>query len=217
MPWLLSGPVRARRRAVEDGQRPGCVPPPRRHGPSCIPDSVGADWIKYDENQLRLGARWLFQNLVTGAVRSDPTNAHTLPNLDAPRLAEHVCAPLRAPPADSQSTLVLDGRFAVLSTDSGIFLEHCATHMHRLLTDAAPWVTIAPGEIVWVPRPTRPLDGIFLPSRRQFAVSRPAGATVDDVAISDRHLYLIGEIGRGETINTVGVIWSAPLAALRGH
>jgi hypothetical protein len=185
-------------------------------GPSCSPAAVGADWIRYDENRRRLGDRWLFQNIVTGAVRNDPTNAGIQPDLDSPLLIDPVCAPLRAPSTASEHTLEFEGRFAVLSTDGGIFLEHCATHLHELLTDAAPWVTAAPREVMWVVRPQGPLDGIFLPSRRRFTVSRPARASVDDIVISARHLYVIGEAGPGDTADTVGVVWSAPLAALGG-
>lgn len=185
-------------------------------GPSCSPAAVGTDWIRYDENRRRLGDRSLFQNIVTGAVRNDPTNAHIQPDLDSPLLIDPVCAPLRAPSASSQNTLEFEGRFAVLSTDGGIFLEHCATHLRQLLTDAAPWVTAAPHEVMWVLRPQSRLDGIFLPSRRRFTVSRPARASVDGILISARHLYVIGEAGRGETADTTGVVWSAPLPALGG-
>jgi hypothetical protein len=66
-------------------------------------------------------------------------------DLDAPFLTTPVCAPLRVPSATSESTLQLDGRFAVLRAAGGVFLEHCATHLHQLLTDAPPWVTAAPG------------------------------------------------------------------------
>jgi hypothetical protein len=187
------------------------------HGPSCEPDDVGTDWIKYDEARGNLGERWLFQNIVTGVVRHDPTNAHTLPDLDSPRLAGRVCAPLRVPPAASQNTLALDGRFAVRTDSPGIFLEHCATHLHQLLTNAALDAKVAPAEVIWVGRPTRPVNGIFLPSRRRFRVSRPPGASsLVDVLIGARHLYVIGDIGRGATLNTTGVVWSAPLAALQG-
>jgi hypothetical protein len=180
-------------------------------GPSCSPDAVGTDWIKYDENRRRLGDRWLFQNIVTGAVRNDPTNAHTQPDLDSPLLIDPVCAPLRAPSASSQNTLEFEGRFAVLSTNHGIFLEHCSTHLHQLLTDAAPWVTAAPAEVIWVNAPSRPLDGIFLPSRRRFTISRPPGALLDDVEISARHIYVLGS-----TRHTDLDVWSAPLPAPSG-
>ncbi len=182
-----------------------------RTGPTCEPAAVGTDWIKYDESSVRLGDRWLFQNVVTGAVRTDPTNAHTLPDLDSPRLAEHVCPPLRVPSARSGAALALDGRFGVLTTSRGLFLEHCATHMRQLLTDAAPWATAAPGEIMWISRPTGPLHGIFLPSRRAFTVTHPPGADAADMAISARHIYLIGQTRRGTPR-----LWAAPLSALRG-
>ena len=180
-------------------------------GPSCSPAAVGTDWIKYDENRRRLGDRWLFQNIVTGAVRNDPTNAQTQPDLDSPLLINPVCPPLRAPSASSQNTLDFEGRFAVLRTDHGIFLEHCATHLHELLTDAAPWVTAGPAEVMWVSAPSRPLDGIFLPSRRRFTMSRPSGALLDDVEISARHIYVLGS-----TRHTDLDVWSAPLPAPSG-
>jgi hypothetical protein len=185
------------------------------HGPSCSPDAVGTDWIKYDEarGKASLGERWLFQDIGTGAVRNDPTNPHTLSDLDSPVLASHVCAPLRVPPASSENTLALDGRFAILTDSSGIFLEHCATHLHQLLTRAIG-VTAAPAEIMWVGAPKGPVDGIFLPSRRRFSVPRPRGSSLVDVMIGARHLYVIGDIGRADSLSTTGVVWSAPLPRL---
>lgn len=180
-------------------------------GPSCQPSGVGTDWIRYDEDRRRLGDRSLFQNIVTGAVRNDPTNAHTLPDLDSPLLTKSVCAPLRVPGATSENTLALDGRFAVLSNPAGNFLEHCATHLHQLLTDSAPWVTVGQAEIMWVSRPEGPLDGMFLPSRRRFTLSRPLGADVADLVISDRHLYVLGE-----TRHTTSDVWSVPVSVFRG-
>lgn len=182
-------------------------------GPTCTPAAVGTNWIKYDENSVHLGDRWLFQNIVTGAVRSDPTNAHTLPDLDSPLLTEAVCPPLRVPSDKTQNTLELDGRYAVLSNRSGIFLEHCATHLRRLLTDHALGVTVGPDEIMWMPRPNRPLEGVFLPSRRRFSVAVPRGAEIEFLVIGARHLYVLGQAGRGNTLAGVGVVWSAPLPA----
>lgn len=179
-------------------------------GTTCTPAAVGTNWIKYDEASVNLGDRWLFQNVVTGAVRNDPTNAHTLPDLDSPLLTKPVCAPLRVPSARSQSTLQFEGRFAILTTNTGIFLEHCATHLHRLLTDSAPWATAARAEVVWISRPTRPFDGIFLPGRRRFTVSPPSGANMFDVVIGARHIYVVGDTRRGASD-----VWGAPLSALR--
>ncbi len=191
------------------------IPAQCRHrlgtGPSCLAAAVGSDWIKYNQERGNLGDRWLFENVVTGAVRNDPTNAHTLPDLDSPLLIAPVCAPLRVPSAKSQGTLEFEGRFAVLSTTAGIFLEHCATHLHLLLTNGAPWATAAPAEVVWIPRPTRPFDGIFLRSRRRFTVSSPPGADMADTAISARHIYVVGS-----TRHAAGNVWAAPLSALRG-
>jgi hypothetical protein len=200
--------------SLADGQwKTVSMPAVCRHtvstGPSCQPAGVGTDWIRYDEDRRRLGDRSLFQNIVTGAVRNDPTNAHTLPDLDAPLLTKSVCAPLRVPGATSENTLVLDGRFAVLSNTAGNFLEHCATHLDQLLTDAL-WVTVAPGEVMWVSQPNS-LEGMFLPSRRRFTVSRPPRALMDDVEISARHIYVFGS-----TRHSNSVVWSAPVSVLRG-
>ena len=183
-------------------------------GPSCLPADVGTNWIKYDEASVKLGDRWLFQNIVTGAVRNDPTNAHTLPDLDSPLLTEAICAPLRVPSDKTQDTLQLDGRFAVLRVRAGIFLEHCGAHLHRPIADDAPWVTVGPQEIMWSPRPTHSMQGIFLPSRRRFSVAIPGGASIQFLAIAARHLYVIGLAGAGTTAGSVGVVWSAPLPAL---
>ena len=200
--------------SLADGQwktvsMPGVCRHAAARGPSCQPSGVGTDWIRYDEDRRRLGDTSLFQNIVTGAVRADPTNAHTLPDLDSPLLTKSVCGPLRVPRATSGNTIVLDGRFAVLSNTAGNFLEHCATHLRELLTDAL-WVTVAPGEVMWVSQP-RSLEGILLPSRRRFTVLRPPRALMDDVEISARHIYVFGITRRSNS-----VVWSAPVSALRG-
>jgi hypothetical protein len=76
----------------------------------CIPLAVGSDWIEFDKQSYRRGDRFIFQNINTGVVERDPTNATTLPDLDSPVLAQRVCTPLRVP---RHGRLSFDGRFPV--------------------------------------------------------------------------------------------------------
>jgi hypothetical protein len=176
-------------------------------GGSCLPLAVGTNWISYDEANYHLGDRFIFQNIATGAVRRDPGNARTLADLDSPVLARRICDPLRVP---SYGTLAFDGRYAVATDPQGIFLEHCGTRLHLLLS-YGPWVAMAPGAIVWLPAPNRALRGIFLPSLRRFSVAPPRGAAdMVNVDLSDRHIYIIGT-----TRNNTNDVWSAAAPVLQ--
>jgi hypothetical protein len=43
----------------------------------CSLDAVGSDWVEYDNGNDHLGDRFVFEQIATGAVRSDPTHAST--------------------------------------------------------------------------------------------------------------------------------------------
>ncbi len=64
---------------------------------NCTPIAIGTDWIQYDADTVQQGDKMVFQAIATGAVRRDPTNATTVPDLNRPNLARHLCAPLRVP------------------------------------------------------------------------------------------------------------------------
>lgn len=176
----------------------------------CIPIAVGANWIEYDKQSARLGDRFIFQNIATGAVRGDPTNAKTLADLDSPSLAQRVCAPLRVP---RHGQLTFDGRFAVAQGPTGTFIEKCG----RRLRIPVPTedVATAPGSIVWLPSATGAPSGVFLPSLRRFTVARPPGHSfIVDVELGVRHLYVTVATGGGGAD-----VWSAhaPRASKRSR
>ncbi|HJS95100.1 MAG TPA: hypothetical protein VJ741_12620 [Solirubrobacteraceae bacterium] len=168
----------------------------------CVPLAVGTDWIEYDkERSARLGDRFIFQKLDTGALRGNPTGPRTLPDLDSPVLAQPVCAPLRVP---RHGTLTFDGRYAVAAGATGTFIERCGSRLHL----PVPFLTVAtgPGAIVWLPSPTSAVSGVFLPSLRRFKIAPPPGdAYAVDVEVSLRHIY-ITMAPRASGID----VWSAP-------
>jgi hypothetical protein len=170
----------------------------------CIPIAVGTDWIEYDKQSIRLGDRFIFQNITTGAVRGDPSNARTLADLDSPSLAQRVCAPLRVP---RHGQLTFDGRFAVAQGATGTFIEKCGTHLR--IPVPTEDVAAAPGSIVWLPSATGNPGGIFLPSLKRFTIARPPGHSfIVDVEVSVRHVYVTVATGNGGAD-----VWSAPAPA----
>lgn len=167
----------------------------------CIPIAVGTDWIEYDKQSIRLGDSFIFQNLATGAVRRDPTNTTTLPDLDSPVLAQRVCPPLRVPP---HGTLTFDGRFALAEGAAGTFIEKCGSHLHVAVSSDT--VAAAPDSIVWSVSPTSAPSGVFLPSLRRFTIAPPPGHSfIVDVELGIRHIYITVATGGGGAD-----VWSAP-------
>jgi hypothetical protein len=167
----------------------------------CVPIDVGTDWIEYDKQSDRLGDRFIFQNIASGAVRRDPRNQRTVANLDSAALARHVCAPLRVP---RHGTLTFDGHFAVADGPLGTFLECCGTPLHRRLPSND--IALAPGALIAIGKPTDALSGIFLPSLRRFSIVPPPGRPdMIGVDLSLRHIY-VDALARSGTYN----VWSAP-------
>lgn len=168
----------------------------------CVPIDVGTDWIEYDKQSYRSGDRFIFQNIATGAVRRDPTSATTLADLDSPMLARRVCPPLRVP---RHGTLTFDGRFAVAEGATGTFIEECGTRLRLPVSSDA--VALAPGLLVWLTTPTRPISGVFLPSLRSFSIVPPPGRPdMIEVDLSLRHIY-VDALARSGVHNA----WSAPM------
>lgn len=200
--WLLAdcGPGRVELYSPgSDEWRAVTVPAACRR--ACVPLAVGTDWIEYDKHSHRLGDGFIFQNIATGAVLPDPTNATTLADLDSPVLAQRVCAPLRVPP---HGGLTFDGRFAVAEGETGTFIEKCGTHLHVPVPSAD--VTTAPGALVWSVSPTSAPSGVFLPSLRRFTIAPPPGHSfIVDVELSVRHIYVTVAAGGGGAD-----VWSAP-------
>jgi hypothetical protein len=189
---------------ASDEWRPVTVTAACRRG--CVPLAVGTDWIEYDKQSRRLGDRFIFQNIATGAVRRDPTGATTLPDLDSPALAQRVCRPLRVP---RHGALIFDGRYAVAEGSTGTFIEKCGTHLRVPVPSED--VATAPGSIVWLTSATGPASGVFLPSLRRFTVAPPpVHSYLVDVELSVRHIYVTVATGGGGAD-----VWSAPAPSAR--
>lgn len=180
-------------------------------GSACVPLAIGTDWIELDEESDRFGDVSVFQNIETGRVRRDPTNAKTFPSLDSPSLARRLCRPLRVPSHTSVS-FAFQGPFILVTDEAGPVLERCGTRLHRVLPGALQ-AGLAPGAVMWLssPRPG-PIDGIFLPTSKRFRVMPPPGATdLSFIQLSSRHIYL-----SGTTRSDLSVTWSASLPTVSG-
>jgi hypothetical protein len=169
--------------------------------------------VEYDESSARLGDRFVFQNIASRGLRRDPANAVTLADLSAPALAHRLCRPLRTSRGDSM--IGLPGRFALAISEGGSVLERCGTRLHRPLafnngSVIDTWGSSDAHALVWNANQGHALDGLFLPSLRQFTLSasprqfRPGS----DEFASDRHIYL--EIPPVSPTSPLRVFW-APL------
>ena len=193
------------------GDLPGCVTqlyplaggPPRPITRLGSVVAIGSDWIEYDDNcdEVHSCPTYLFQNLQTGAVKSDPTHPHTIADLNSAVLAHRVCPPLQVPNSHQVPTgrLVPDGRFAIATGPSGVFLERCGTRLHRAIDpNRGPFGATAKA-VIWQTT-GRKLAGLFLPSLRPFTIKAPELADFE-LALTPQTLYLLDPQGQ---------VWSAP-------
>lgn len=178
----------------------GCQQLNRSQTSRCLIDAVGDDWIEYDLSTTRSGDRFVFQNIATGAVQRDPTNATTVADPNSPVLAQRLCSPLRVP---RYGQLSFDGRFAIADEPDGtMFLERCGTRRRVPLSGGIDipiygWERLNTPAIVWPTRPGLALGGIFLSSLHEFRVIETPPRHVSRFAIldghlsfSDRHVYV---------------------------
>jgi hypothetical protein len=174
---------------------------------SCDVVAIGTHWIEIKESCYHCANTYVFQNIQTGEVRSDPTHPTTTADVNSPRLAHRVCSPLAVPRADDGGgdsnlsgwgSLRFYGSFAVaFGTDEfgnpSVYLERCGSRLHLpiesglcyLLTCVAP---VANSHAVIWQSPGTPrtligqsaetqLNGYFLPSMRRFVITLPAPLT----------------------------------------
>jgi hypothetical protein len=193
------------------GDLPGCVTqlypqaggPPRPIARLGGVLAIGSDWIEYDNNcdDVHFCPTYLFQNLQTGVVKSDPTRAHTIADLNSPTLARRVCPPVQVPNTSNVPTsrLVLDGRFAIATGVHGVFLEHCGTRLHRAIDPNPGPLGASPKAVIWQTT-GRKLAGLFLPSLRPFIIKAPEFGDFK-LALTPQTLYLLDPEGQ---------VWSAP-------
>ena len=202
--------------SLADGTRQTVTPNPNL--PQCVspvspcpePDAVGADWIRWDATCYHCADTYLFQNVQTGEVRDDPTNATTFADLNSPALAHKACPGVRLMRlfegySSPWGSLTSYGQFAlVIGTVNQLygaaFLERCGTRMRRLLVSGttiggSPPLASNARAIVWRTAPSR-LDGLFLPSLQTFTIPLPsamvpAQGDITDVALTSGALYVV--------------------------
>jgi hypothetical protein len=191
---------------------PYCSSPPYDSEVSCSADAVGADWIEWVASSYHhLPTSIYFQNIQTGELRSDPTNATTFADLNSPALAHRTCPGVRLlRESEGYSTpwgpLIPYGQFA-LAIGNGAFLERCGTRMHRLLAAANTTPPVPPlasnaHAIVWQEAPNR-LNGLFLPSLQTFTIPLPS-AIVTTTGLSNIWLTSVALYVR---VWVSGMIW----------
>jgi hypothetical protein len=233
-PWLLmscpqtsdpNGPYDLELYSLADGTRQTVTPSPRLPPPcgstsdvetECAwPAAVGANWIRWDASCYHCGTTFYFQNIQTGEVRGDPTDATTYADLNSPTLAEKTCPGVKVLResvgySTGWGSLNSYGQFALATGTDGqgnpaAFLEQCGTGMRRLLASwplgtSIPLLTSNAGAIVWQPAPNRlnepynRLDGLFLPSLQTFTIPLPSaivtGTGLEPIALTSEELYL---------------------------
>jgi hypothetical protein len=163
---------------------------------------MGSDWIEYDQSSVRLGDVLVFQNITTGRAHANPANVTTVADLNSPDLAEHLCAPVRAP---AKGMITPDGRFAIARGPTGTFLERCGARLH-LAVNNGQFLASSPHALFWPAGPHGPIDGILLPSLRRFTIPGPPGDLIF-LSISSRHLY----VETAAPPAALTRVWSAPL------
>lgn len=138
----------ARRRWRQVTVDSACVHFDAGSGSACVPLAVGTDWIEFDEQSDRFGDVSVFQNIQTGRVRRDPTNARTFPSLDLLRLARRLCRPLRVP-SHTFVSFAFEAPFVFVTDEAGSVLERCGTRLHRVLPGGSQ-AGLGPGAVMWL-------------------------------------------------------------------
>jgi hypothetical protein len=203
-PWVLMrcpesagqyGPYDVELYSLADGTRhvvtlspgmPYCSSPPLDSEVDCSAVAVGADWIEWvGSSYHHLPTQVVyFQNVETGELRKDPTDATTFADLNSPALAHRTCRGVRLM-RDLDSgygmrwgSLTAYGRFALVTGTNGVaVLERCGTHMRRQLPPGSDGYSSAlastDSAIMWQADPSE-LSGLFLPSLQRFVIALPS-------------------------------------------
>jgi hypothetical protein len=200
-----------RRTVTPSPGMPYCSSPPFDPEVDCSPDAVGAYWIEWVASSYHhLPTSVYFQNIQTGEVRGDPTNATTFADLNSRALAHTTCPGVQLMPnpvlfyGTGWGSITLDGQFALVTgPDNSAFLERCGTRMRRRLADGTTVLSTGlasnTGAIVWQAVTSR-LNGLFLPSLQTFTIPLPSAiGLVGTLGLTPGRLY----VSRFEN----GVVW----------
>jgi hypothetical protein len=189
-----------RRTVTPSPGMPYCSSPPYDPEVDCSADAVGAYWIEWVVSSYHhLPTSVYFQNIQTGELRGDPTNATTFADLNSPALAHQTCPGVQLMRnldgnGMDWGPLTLHGQFALVTgPDNSAFLERCGTRMRRRLANGATVVSYGlasnTGAIVWQAVTSR-LNGLFLPSLQTFAIPLPSAiGLVGTLGLTSNGLY----------------------------
>ena len=179
-------------------------------GTSVTPIAAGSRWLELSVTQCVNGTPVCqkyssgaeFQSIRNGEIRSDPTNATTIADLNSVGLARRVCAPLQVP--DGRSLAAYSGFFLVSTTygrntNPGLYLEHCGSKHRQLLFSAPGLIWNATNRaIIWQPWTVNllteaQLNGVFEPSGQHFVIPLPRQfhENVAQIALTERMLYVL--------------------------
>lgn len=192
------------------------------HRCTLSPAAIGTHWVEWSVSiacEHCAPFAW-FQDLSTGALDKFPAwtgGGTVIPDLDSPSLAAALCRPLRVPPPEFPSfetvpnSLTFYGRFGVVGATAvpnaspPHYLERCGSRRRHGIPSSP--VVGSPRFLVWPTASTHGrLEGVFLPSLRQFVSPSPRGmGSPVQMALASRHLYLLDAAGR---------LWSASVTAL---
>lgn len=198
----------------------------------CPPEieQLGSRWVALDigKEDYHTLDRFVFQNLQTGQVASDPARPDTTVNLNRTGLTQGVCRPLAVPtfhgPYDNQpGSLTPIGNGFEIATAPNAYLERCGTHLHRFLTSLAytnanpnrnrcAAVVCPPAAnprvVVWAsPPPSNQIHGIFLPSLQRFSIPVPTRIDPSDGTNDE---YGVGLTAHRLYLSSGTRLWSTP-------
>ena len=215
-PWVLmdcrltsnlSGPADVELYSLTDGTRQTVTPSPGLPPQCPQPDvetecafagAVGAYWLRWDASCYNCAVTSFFQNVQTGGLREDPTNATTFADLNSPTLAHMTCPGvqlMRRYGPTRWGSVTYDGQFALVTdTDNSVFLERCGTRMRRLLANGITVASYALASntraVVWQAVTGR-LNGLFLPSLQTFTIPLPSAiGLVGSLGLTSGALYV---------------------------
>jgi hypothetical protein len=170
----------------------------------CSPDAVGTYWIEWVASSYHhLPTSFYFQNVRTGELRGDPTNATTFADLNSPTLAQTTCPGVQLM-GESQDYLDLwgslnsYGQFAPAIVGNRVFLEQCGTRMRRLLYSGSTELPASNASVIVRQAARGRLTGLFLPSLQTFTIPLPSAVVASQagygqgfaLALTSNALYM---------------------------
>jgi hypothetical protein len=175
-----------------------------------FPCGTACEFLSEDET-IAIGSHWVemyyqdcpgshqacspstsYLRIPNGTTQSYTPSSTTFVNLNSPTLVHTLCFPLRRP---AQGAIYVDGRFAVVVDQTGVFLERCGSRLHKKLVSVVddepfvPFIGSNANEVLACNQTTGRYFGVFLPSLRRFTFALPKSFPRCDTKLGARSLY----------------------------